>query len=494
MLGRVEHKYIVALVAVFAIFMELLDTTIINVAIPTLAREFDVTSASQIQWVITGYLLSLAVFIPVSGWAGDRFGTKRVFMFALATFSTASLLCAFARNVEMLVAFRVLQGVGGGMLSPVGFSMVWRAFPPEERSKAAGIMVVPASVAPASGPVVGGLILKYLAWEWIFLVNIPIGVTALVISAFYLREHTEPDPGRFDPKGFVLAAAGLASVMYALAEAGDHGFENARVIGFGIAGLAVLAAFAAVELRTDQPMLDVRIFANRLFRACNLAWLVTMFAGSAMIFLVTLELQAARGLSALESGLTTFTMAIGVMFIAQPASRIYRVVGPQRMIGLGLVVSALATLTLSLVDLGTDLWLIRGLMLVRGLGFGLVLVPLQAATYAQVKPSETGRATALYNATNQTASSLGVAVAATFLTSRLSHYGGQLGNPLARDAQLSAFQDTFVLMGVLALAGATVALLIRDRDAAATMRPGVHAIGEPEARPRAVEVEIGGGS
>src|SRR5581483_3689231 len=156
----------------------------------------------------------------------------------------------------------------------------------------------PASVAPASGPVVGGLILKYLAWEWIFLVNIPIGVTALVISAFYLREHTEPDTGRFDPKGFVLAAAGLASVMYALAEAGDHGFETARVIGFGIAGLAVLAAFAAVELRTDQPMLDVRIFANRLFRACNLAWLVTMFAGSAMIFLVTLELQAARGLSA----------------------------------------------------------------------------------------------------------------------------------------------------------------------------------------------------
>jgi len=167
MLGRIEHKYIVAIVAVFAIFMELLDTTIINVAIPTLAREFNVTSASQIQWVITGYLLSLAVFIPVSGWAGDRFGTKRVFMFALATFSAASLLCAFAQNVEMLVAFRVVQGVGGGMLSPVGFSMVWRAFPPEERSKAAGIMVVPASVAPASGPVVGGLILKYLEWEWI---------------------------------------------------------------------------------------------------------------------------------------------------------------------------------------------------------------------------------------------------------------------------------------------------------------------------------------
>lgn len=156
MLGKVEYKYIVALVGVFSIFMELLDSTIVNVAIPDLAREFDVTSASTIGWTITGYLISLAVFIPISGWAGDRFGTKYVFMCALTVFSASSLLCALAWNIEALIGFRVMQGVGGGMLSPVAFSMVWRAFPPEERSKAAGIMVVPSAVAPASGPVVGG--------------------------------------------------------------------------------------------------------------------------------------------------------------------------------------------------------------------------------------------------------------------------------------------------------------------------------------------------
>src|SRR5581483_12370586 len=143
MLGRVEHKYIVALVAVFAIFMELLDTTIINVAIPTLAREFDVTSASQIQWVITGYLLSLAVFIPVSGWAGDRFGTKRVFMFALAMFTAGSLACGLAWNIESLIGFRVLQGVGGGMLTPVGTAMLFRAFPPAERAAASALLAIP---------------------------------------------------------------------------------------------------------------------------------------------------------------------------------------------------------------------------------------------------------------------------------------------------------------------------------------------------------------
>jgi MFS family permease len=219
-------------------------------------------------------------------------------------------------------------------------------------------------------------------------------------------------------------------------------------------------------------MLDVRLLGNRLFRACNMAWLATMFAGSSMIFLLTLELQAGRGLSPLESGLTTFTMAIGVMMTAQPASRIYRRIGPQRMIGAGMVLSAAVTIALSsLISLDLNLWTIRALMLLRGIGFACVLVPLQAATYAQVAPSDTGRATALYNATSQFASGLGVAVAATYLTSRLAHYGAVLGAPPDRPAANGAFQDALLLMGLLALAGAAVALLIRDRDAAATMTP-----------------------
>jgi MFS family permease len=232
----------------------------------------------------------------------------------------------------------------------------------------------------------------------------------------------------------------------------------------------LIAAFVFVELRTREPMIDVRIFLhNRLFRACNLAWLVTMFGGASMIFLLTLELQAARGLSALEAGLTTFTMAIGVMIIAQPASRIYRVVGPRRMIAVGLLVSAFVTLLIGQLDLDANLWLVRVLMLARGLGFGFVLVPLQAATYAQVTPAETGRATALYNATSQAASSFGVAVAATYLTNRLTQHDAQLGNPLTQAGQLDAFQDAFLLVGLLSLAGAAVAFLIHDRDAAATM-------------------------
>ena len=457
MLGRIAYKNIVALLAVFAIFMELLDSTVINVAIPTLGRTFNVTSPSTIQWVITGYLLSLAVFIPISGWAADRYGDKRVFMFALTVFTAASLLCATAWSVGALITFRVLQGVGGGMLSPVAFAALWRAFPPAERSKAAGIMVVPAAAAPASGPVVGGLLLKYATWKWIFLINLPIGAIALVIAFFYLREHREPSPGRFDPWGFALSAVGLAALLYALAEAGQRGFADARVTGWGLVALACLAAFVAVELRVKEPMLNVRLFGNALFRSCNLAWLVAMFAFSSTIFVLTLELQAARGLTALESGLMTFPMAIGVMLIAQPASRVYRVAGPRRMIALGLIVTAVTTFALARLDLNTSAWLIRGLMLIRGLSFGFVLVPLQAATYATVAPKDTGRATALYNALSQVASSFGVALAATLLTSRLAHHGATIGAPATRGGALAAFQDVFLVMALLSLAGSAVA-------------------------------------
>lgn len=486
MLKNIEYKYIVAIVGVFSIFMELLDTTIVNVAIPDIAREFEVTSATTIQWVITGYLISLAIFIPISGWAGDRFGTKRVFMFALTVFTSASLLCALAWSIESLIAFRFLQGVGGGMLSPVAFTMVWRAFPNEERSKAAGIMVIPAAIAPASGPVVGGFLVEYASWHWIFLVNIPIGIAALVISGVYLKEHTEPDAGKFDPPGFILAGAGLAGLVYALSRAGDHGFTDPQAIAIGSAALACIAAFVFVELRTKEPMLDVRILKNPLFRACNLAWVATMFGGSAMIFLITLQLQAARGLTALEAGLTTFVMAIGVMLTAQPASRLYRVVGPQRLIGAGLVVCAAMTLALYWVTLDTNLWVVRAIMFVRGIGFGFVLVPLQAATYAQISPAQTGRATSLYNATSQVASSLGVAMAAAFLTSRLTHYDTSFGPAFDPVGGLSAFQDSFLFIGLLSLVGASVALLIRDRDAASTMASAIHsadATPNPDADP-----------
>lgn len=477
---KLEYKYIVAMVAVVGLFMDLLDGTIVNVAVPTLAKDFN-TGTTTIEWVVTGYLLSLAVFIPVSGWAGDNFGTKRTFLFALTVFTLASTCCALAWNVQSLIAFRVLQGVGGGMLTPVGTAMLFRAFPPAERSKAAGLMVVPTTVAPASGPVLGGFLVQYVSWQWIFLVNIPVGIAGLIITWRFVKEHKEEHPGRFDPFGFTLAASGMASTLYALAEAGSRGFDDPRVIFFGLAGMALLAAFWMAELRVKEPMIDVRLFKDRLFRACSTAQFVAMTGFSGSLFVLPFLLQRERGLSAFESGLTTFPMAIGVMFMAQPASRIYRVVGPKRMIATGLIIASLTSFSFVKVDLQTSEWVIRALMLVRGFGFGLMLVPLQAATFATISAKDTGRASSIYSVARMLGQSLGVAIAATVLTNRISHRGGVPAAHLqglpetVQHNTLLAYHDMFIVAGVLTLVGVVAALLIRDSDAASTMRPRAHA-------------------
>ena len=219
---RVEYKWIVAVVYVCGISLDILDMTMVNVALPEIGREFHASTAS-LEWIVLGYLLSLAVFIPASGWIGDRFGTRRVFLFAVAMFTFASALCGQAQSLGQLVAFRVLQGVGGGMLVPVGAAMLFRAFPPIERAKAATVLFAGASTVGALGPVLGGWLVTNVSWRWIFYVNLPVGLLGFTIAFLFLREEREGIAGKFDLPGFVLSGAGLALVLYAL----SHGPERA---------------------------------------------------------------------------------------------------------------------------------------------------------------------------------------------------------------------------------------------------------------------------
>ena len=471
---RLEFKYIVALISVFGMFMNLLDLTIVNVAVPVLASELD-ASAREVQWVVTAYLLAVAVAIPVSGWAGDRFGTKLIFVLALAFFTGGSALCAFAWNIESLIVFRALQGLGGGFLMPVSQTMVFRAFPQQERSKAAGILVVPTTFAPASGPLVGGLILDYLSWPWIFLVNIPVGVIGIVLAFAFLREQREDNPGRIDIPGLMLASGGLAVFLYGLAEAGERGFGDAVVLGFGGAGLALLAIFVLVELRTEEPLIDVRLFLNRMFALANLTQSVAFMGFASTLFLLPLILQLERGMSPFESGLATFPQAIGVMVMAPVMARIYPIVGPRRLVAIGLAVASATTVPLILMDLGTNVWQIQGTMFMRGVGFSMMLVPLQTAAFAGISMADTGRATAAFNATRQVAQSFGVAIIATVLTSRLAHHGAMLGPLDDVASSVSAFSDGFIVTGAFIAGGILVALLIRDREAASTLRARIPA-------------------
>ena len=247
--SRPDQRIIVAAVYVAAMLMNTLDSTIVIVALATLGREFHVPPVAT-EAVVVGYLVSLAVFIPASGWLGDRFGTKRIFLTALAIFVTASALCGLSGSLQQLVAFRVLQGAGGGMLTPVGMAMLFRTFPPRERVAVGRVLMYATILGPASGPLIGGFLIERQSWRWAFFVNVPVGLIAFLIGLFFLREHREPAPGSFDLPGFLLGGAGLGSFMFALSEGPAQGWTSPPILGSGIAGLLLLTAFVVVELRT----------------------------------------------------------------------------------------------------------------------------------------------------------------------------------------------------------------------------------------------------
>src|ERR1700724_127564 len=261
-----SQKVVVGVVFVSAMFMSIMDATIVNVALPTIGRDFQV-SATAVDSISIAFLVSVAVFIPASGWLGDRLGGKRVLLAAIAVFTAASALCGLASSLDELVVFRILQGVGGGMLAPVSMGMLYRAVPPAERIRAAPILTVPTTLAPALGPVLGGLLVTDLSWRWVFYVNVPIGAAALAFGARFLRQHAETRPGRFDLAGFLLSALGLGSLMYGVSEGPDLGWASAEVLGTVTAGVALLAAMVAVELHTAEPIVALRLLSNRLFRS-----------------------------------------------------------------------------------------------------------------------------------------------------------------------------------------------------------------------------------
>ncbi|MEY2458796.1 MAG: hypothetical protein QOG30_626 [Acidimicrobiaceae bacterium] len=466
---RFEYKWIVAAVFVCGMFIDILDTTIVNVALPDLGREFHASTAS-IEWIVLGYLLSLAVFIPASGWIGDRLGTRRVFLFALAMFTLASALCGQAHGLGELIAFRVLQGFGGGMLVPVGTAMLFRAFPPIERAKASTVLIVPTVLAPALGPVLGGWLVTDVSWRWIFYVNLPVGVFAFAIGFLFLREEREGHAGKFDLPGFVFSGAGLALVLFALTQGPEKGWTAPQVLVTGLVGIVMFVLLVVVETRVPEPLLALRLFRERMFRNANILLLFTYGSFIGVIFLMPLYLQNLRGFTPLQSGLTTFPQALGVILSSQIVGRLYHRVGPRRLIVFGMLGMAAATLPLAFVGLDTSLWQIRVVMFLRGICMAFAFVPMQAATYANIAPVDTGRASAIYSTQRQVAAALGVATLGTVLVSRVNSATAGVTDPhaLAHGA-LSGYRLAFLVGTILVALASLSGLLIHDEDAASTM-------------------------
>jgi EmrB/QacA subfamily drug resistance transporter len=463
-----SQKIAVAVIYVCGMFMNSLDATIVNVALPTLGREFD-RSPAKMEAVIIGYLVSLAIFIPSSGWLGDRFGTKRIFLLALAIFTTASVLCGMADSLGQLIAFRILQGAGGGLLTPVGMAMLYRTFPPEERVRVARILMFALILGPASGPVLGGLLIEQLDWRWIFFVNAPVGIAAFLFGLAFIDEHREPGTGRFDLPGFVLGGLGLGLVMYALTEGPVHGWGSPRIIGVGIAGVTVFTAFVLFELRTAEPMVQLRLLKNRLFGSTMLVSFFGTAAFLGTLFLTPLFLQAGRGVSPLTSGLTTFPEAIGVVVSTQLVARLYPRIGPRRLMAGGLAGVGIVAAMLSFLDFEGSLWAVRALMFLLGVSMAYIFLPNQVASMATISREATGRASTLFSVQRQLGGAAGVALVSTVLAGigiATVGTGGDVAVP-----NLDAYRFAYLAAAGIAAIGAVLALRVPDADAAVTMRP-----------------------
>lgn len=462
--GRLDQQErIVLIVYMVGLFMSVVDSTIIYTALPSVARDFHEPLGSA-QWVTLGYLLALAVIVPCSGWIGDRFGTRRTYLIALTLFTVASAGCGLAGSMLELVVFRIVQGLGGGLIVSVGQAMLFRTFVAERRARASAIVALGTSLGPAVGPVLGGVLVTALSWRWCFYVNLPLGIVVLVIGWMFLEEHREPAPGHLDVPGFLLAGGGLALCLYSLSELPARGWSSTTVISTGLAGLAALSVLVAVELRIPVPMLNLRLLGNRIFRTCTIASVLSGCCYTGYLFLMPEFLQQARGLSPLESGLTSFPGAIGLWTGSQLAARVYPHVGPRRMVVGGAAVVAMIMFSYSLVlQTDTDLWLIRSMMLCSGFAISWCNLPLRVSSFSSISSADTGRASALFTTQSRVAGGVGVALVVTVLTVSGHQTGGDAS------ALVPAFHNAFLTTAGLIAATGLVALLIRDSDAAASM-------------------------
>jgi EmrB/QacA subfamily drug resistance transporter len=459
--ARLSVKLVVGAVFVASMFLNIMDATVVNVALPTLSRYFAVPVAS-VSGVVTAYLVTLAVAMPVSGWVGDRFGARSVLLCSIGLFTAASALCGAATSLPELVVFRAVQGAGGGLMIPVGMAMMFRTYPPAERIRANRLLIVPTLMAPALGPVIGGVLVDGLSWRWIFYINLPIGAAALVFGALFLPRGSEHPPGPFDLPGFLLAGTGFPLFMFALSTGATSGWGAAPVLATGVAGLVLLALFVLVELRAAAPMLRLRIYANRLFRATNLQ---LTFAGAGFVgtlFLVPLLLQNGLGFSALHSGLSTFPEAIGGMTGVQVTTRLYKRVGPRRLMIAGMCGTVVTIGGMAFASPGNAAWLIPVLMFFTGGSFGFAMAPSQAAALATVSPAETSHASTLLNTLRQAGGAAGVALLGTVL--------GATG---ASSADLTGYRLAFLAAAGLMVIGAGFSSLVSDIDAAPTMAEAV---------------------
>ena len=434
---RLEYKWQAAIVAAIGLFMAVLDNTIVNVALPQMQAAFN-TDRATITWVATGYFLAQAAVIPITGYLSDLIGTKTVFFSALLLFTAGSGLCAVSPSEGWLLFFRVVQGIGGGALFPLAFAIIFRVFAPTERGPASALVAVPVLLAPAFGPTIGGFLTTTFDWRAIFLVNVPVGIFALILTLVVLRGRGAEQvamgaqeslaPKRFDILGLILAMAGFTSAVYGISQAATYGWnDNAintfslgslhlemSVIRYLVVGVVLLLALVINELLVSDPVLDLRLFLNYTFTMSNvLIWGVSAFLFGTL-FLLPIFFENVQGQSALSTGEILLPAGIASAITTALAGRFYNLIGPRFLTAAGFLLIAVGSFGFTRLGVDTTSTSLQPWLVLRGLGLGLANVPLQTLALSVVSNRDMARASSLSNVTRQVFAAVGISALTTY--------------------------------------------------------------------------------
>ncbi|HEX6555382.1 MAG TPA: DHA2 family efflux MFS transporter permease subunit [Ktedonobacteraceae bacterium] len=466
-----SYKWLVAIVVILGAFMSVLDQTVVNIAIPRLQNAFG-ADIHSVQWVVTAYLLTQGAMTPTAPYLANNVGIKRSFILSLIAFTLGSLLCGLSWSLPMLILFRVVQGLGGAVLLPLSFTMLFREFAPGERGLALGTLGIPTLLAPALGPILGGYIVTFASWQLIFFINIPIGIVAVILATLFLREARAPERSRFDLPGFITSAYGLAALLYAFSETTTAGWGSVKVLGFLFSGALSLIAFIAIELTTanrgGRPLLDLRLFTNRSFAAGNIALVFVIFGLFGSFFLIPIYLQVLRGQSAFQAGLILLPQALAAMVSVVVGGRLVDRIGVKAVVIPGLLLLGFATWQLTFITLNSPFWWLQLLLVLLGLSLGLTGQPLVVAALADIREAQqVADASTITTVTRSVAASMGVALLATYVQTQtkvhFTHLAEQVTASSPLGQLLPRLQGLFLLHGADAQSARSAALQLIAR-------------------------------
>jgi EmrB/QacA subfamily drug resistance transporter len=445
---------LIPIVVACSFFMEQLDSTIITTAIPAMARSLG-TEPVRLSLAITSYILSLAVFIPISGWFADRFGSRRVFCAAIVVFTTGSALSGIAPSLPFLVVTRVLQGMGGAMLSPVGRLILLRSFPKEELARAMAYVAIPALIGPTVGPVLGGFLTTYFNWRWIFYVNIPVGLIGIALALRFVEDFRATTPSRFDLRGFIIVGIGLATLQFGFENVGRHVLAPAAIAVTFAAASVALGLYGWHARRHPNPVLDLGLFRMRTFRIGTLVGGICRTGMNAVPFLLPLLFQLGFGLSPLRSGLLTFASAIGSLSVRPMSASLLRLLGFRRLMFGNAIVVACVMAGFTLLRPDTPHWLVLGYVMMFGVVRTTQFNTSNMLAYSEIPPARLSRSTSLGSALQQLTLGFGVSISAALL---------DLVMPREGTPTLGEFHTVFLVMALIPLLAAPGFLPLAETD------------------------------